>query len=102
MVRKISQYRSLRPPSIDFSTNTYIHTYIRICSRRNTRREKKKKIGEKRREGEDWKKRRRNIDFSGREIISGFFVEDKYDNNCRQKIKEKLRNDERGEENKIF
>lgn len=39
--------RSLRPPSIDFSTNTYIHTYIRICSRRNTRREKKKKLEKK-------------------------------------------------------
>lgn len=48
MVRKISQYRSAQPPSIDFSTNTYIY------SRRNTlcveEEKKEKKNGEKRRE----------------------------------------------------
>lgn len=53
------------------------------------RRRKKKKWRKKTRkeEGENSKKRGRYIDFNGRRIIFGFFIEDKYDNNCPQRLR---------------
>lgn len=71
MVRK---NRSVQPPSIDFSTNTYIYVaeVILVC-RRGKGRKKMKEKDEKRREIS--KKRRRYIDFNGRGIVPGFFLE---------------------------
>lgn len=62
MVRKISQYRSAQPPSIDFSTNTYIYVAegIPVCRRG----EERKKNGEKRRE-----KRRERIRRNEEDIL---------------------------------
>ena len=85
MVRKISQYRSAQPPSIDFSTSAYIEGILE-----EEREERKKKNGEKRGEkrgGRDFEEtRRRYIDFNGRRIVHGF-IEDKYDNNCLQRLR---------------
>lgn len=59
MVRKISQYRSAQPPSIDFSTNTYIY------SRRNTlcveeeKKEKKMEKKDEKRRGREFEETRK-------------------------------------------
>lgn len=75
MVRKISQYRSVQPPSIDFSTNTYIYVAEVILVYRRGKGRKKWRKKTRKEEGEISKKRRRYIDFNGRGIVPGSFLE---------------------------